>query len=192
MKMRLLWTAPFLKLNWIILEKQNLPNYNHSSLLSLCPHREWRLDEGVASGSSVSPCGSGKPDRVTTSQLARCGAVTARPSSTQNLSLSHSLLVICSSGRMGVHSFLVSMSERLLWLPDTSFSLSLSPFLCFWSRSWFCLIQLVPVPLGKACKLSDSQRQSSNACILSRTSDSETLDGRTSIQCKNAFQRVKV
>lgn len=73
-----------------------------------------------------------------------------------------------------------------------SFCHSLSPVLCFWSRSWFCLLQLVPVPPGKACKLGDSQRRSSNACVLSCTSDSESLDGRTSIQCKNAFQSVKV
>lgn len=65
----------------------------------------------MAASFSVSPYGVREADRVSGSQLAWCGAVTASPSSARSLSLSHSRLVCSSSGQAGVHSFLLSLSE---------------------------------------------------------------------------------
>ncbi|TDH03161.1 hypothetical protein EPR50_G00160000 [Perca flavescens] len=68
----------------------------------------------MAVSSSAGPHGVGKTDPVSASQLARCGAVTASPSSAHSLSVSHSLLVCGSSGQAGVHS-LLGCDSALNW-----------------------------------------------------------------------------
>lgn len=113
----------------------------------------------------MGPHGVGKTDPVSASQLAWCGAVTASPSSAQCLSVSHSLLVCGSSGQAEVHSFLVSLSEcfshcQTLFstLKPQSVPLSLFPIQgcdSVLNRSHHP-VQLLFLPLGKACKPGDS------------------------------------
>lgn len=79
------------------------------------------------------------------SQLAWCGAVTTSPSSPHNLSVSHGLLLRCSSARAGVHPFLVTSSE-CFFSDGQTILLTLKPascfFLCSLSRTvilcWTC------------------------------------------------------
>lgn len=110
---------------------------------------------------SGSPQGQ-KTDPVLVCQLAWCGAVTASPSSAQSLSVSHSLLVCISGGQAGVHSFLVSLSERFTDGQTHISTLKPQPLLLslFPIQGYAELVtpsfQLLLLPVGKACKPSDS------------------------------------